>query len=54
LTEILERVQKVFANIKVEEFMTKDVIFVKLDRTVAQVKEILRLKRISGVPVIDN
>ncbi|HOK87275.1 MAG TPA: CBS domain-containing protein [Fervidobacterium sp.] len=34
--------------------MTKDVIFVKLDRTVAQVKEILRLKRISGVPVIDN
>mgnify|MGYP001050126833 FL=1 len=54
MTEILERVQKVFANIKVEEFMTKDVIFVKLDRTVAQVKEILRLKRISGVPVIDN
>lgn len=54
MTEILEKVQKVFANIKVEEFMTKDVVFVKPDRTVAQVKEILRLKRISGVPVVDD
>ncbi len=54
LTEILEKVQKVFANIKVSEFMTKDVVYVKPDRTVAQVKEILRLKRISGVPVVDD
>lgn len=54
MAEILEKVQKVFANIKVEEFMTKDVIYVKPDRTVAQVKEILRLKRISGVPVVDD
>jgi len=54
VTEILEKVQKVFANIKVEEFMTKDVVYVKPDRTVAQVKEILRLKRISGVPVVDD
>lgn len=54
MTEILEKVQKVFANIKVEEFMTKDVVYVKPDRTVAQVKEILRLKRISGVPVVDD
>lgn len=54
MTEILEKVQKVFANIKIEEFMTKDVVFVKPDRTVAQVKEILRLKRISGVPVVDD
>ncbi|MEN3042997.1 MAG: CBS domain-containing protein [Fervidobacterium sp.] len=34
--------------------MTKDVVYVKPDRTVAQVKEILRLKRISGVPVLDE
>ena len=54
MVEILEKVQKVFANIKVEEFMNKDVIYVKPDRTVAQVKEILRLKRISGVPVVDD
>jgi len=54
LTEILERVQKAFANIKVYEFMTKDVTFVRLNKTVAQVKEILRLKRISGVPVVDE
>ncbi|MDM7321378.1 MAG: CBS domain-containing protein [Fervidobacterium sp.] len=53
-SEILEKVQKVFANISVKEFMTKDVIYVKPDRTVAQVKEILRLKRISGVPVVDD
>ncbi|MGB9615304.1 MAG: CBS domain-containing protein, partial [Fervidobacterium sp.] len=54
MIDILEKVQKVFANIKVEEFMTKDVVYVKPDRTVAQVKEILRLKRISGVPVVDD
>ncbi len=54
MTEILEKVQKVFANIKVTEFMTKDIVYVKPDRTVAQVKEILRLKRISGVPVVDD
>ncbi|WP_448374743.1 CBS domain-containing protein [Fervidobacterium sp.] len=54
MTEILEKVQRVFANIKVTEFMTKDVVYVKPDRTVAQVKEILRLKRISGVPVVDD
>lgn len=54
MTEILEKAQKVFANIKIEEFMTKDVVYVKPDRTVAQVKEILRLKRISGVPVVDD
>ncbi|AMW32628.1 Histidine kinase-like ATPase domain-containing protein [Fervidobacterium changbaicum] len=53
-TEILEKVQKVFANLSVKEFMTKEVIYVKPDRTVAQVKEILRLKRISGVPVVND
>jgi len=37
-----------------EAFLNEDVIYVKPDRTVAQVKEILRLKRISGVPVVDD
>lgn len=54
VTDIIDKVQKVFANMKVEEFMTKDVVYVRPDRTVAQVKEILRLKRISGVPVVDE
>ncbi len=52
--EILEKVQKVFASMHITEFMTKDVVFVLPDRTVAQVKEILRIKRISGTPVVNE
>ncbi|MBO8161721.1 MAG: CBS domain-containing protein [Thermosipho sp. (in: Bacteria)] len=52
--DVLEKFQKIFSDMKVTEFMNSDVIYVLPNRTIAQVKEILRIKRISGVPVIDR
>ncbi|ABR30492.1 serine/threonine protein kinase [Thermosipho melanesiensis] len=52
--DILEKVQSIFSHMKVSEFMNSDVIYVLPNRTIMQVKEILRLKRISGVPVVDS
>lgn len=51
---VLEKVQKIFSDMKVSEIMNSDVIYVLPNRTIAQVKEILRIKRISGVPVVDK
>ena len=51
---VLEKVQKIFSDMKVTEIMNHDVIYVLPNRTIAQVKEILRIKRISGVPVVNN
>ncbi|SHH56569.1 CBS domain-containing protein [Thermosipho atlanticus] len=54
MDKILDKVQKVFSHMKVTEFMNSDVIYVLPNRTIAQVKEILRIKRISGVPVVND
>ncbi|QTA38445.1 CBS domain-containing protein [Thermosipho ferrireducens] len=52
--DVLEKVQKIFAHMKVSEFMNQDVIYVLPNRSIAQVREILRLKRISGLPVVNG
>jgi CBS domain-containing protein/anti-sigma regulatory factor (Ser/Thr protein kinase) len=52
--DVLEKIKKFFSDMKVSEIMNTNVIYVLPNRTIAQVKEILRIKRISGVPVVNN
>ncbi len=54
MEKILEKVQSFFMDMPITEIMTSNVVCVKPDRTLKQVKEILRIKRISGLPVVDE
>ncbi|ABV34189.1 MULTISPECIES: CBS domain-containing protein [Pseudothermotoga] len=54
MEKILDRVQSFFLDMPITEIMNSNVISVKPDRTLRQVKEILRIKRISGLPVVDS
>ncbi len=54
MRRLLEKVQDAFKDMKVSEFMNENVVVVHPDRTLLQVKEIMRLKRISGTPVVDH
>lgn len=50
----LTRVQELVYELKIEQVMTKNVITVAPDCTIRDLKEILRVKRISGVPVVEG
>jgi CBS domain-containing protein/anti-sigma regulatory factor (Ser/Thr protein kinase) len=46
--------QELIYNLAIEKVMRKNVITVSPETTIRQLKEILRINRISGVPVVDN
>jgi CBS domain-containing protein/anti-sigma regulatory factor (Ser/Thr protein kinase) len=46
--------QELIYNLPIEHVMRKNVITVTPDTTIRQLKEILRINRISGVPVLDG
>lgn len=48
----LTRVQELIYELTIAQVMTRDVITVTPDYTIRELKELLRIKRISGVPVI--
>jgi CBS domain-containing protein/anti-sigma regulatory factor (Ser/Thr protein kinase) len=50
----LTRVQELVYELKIEQVMTKNVITVTPDCSIQDLKEILRVKRISGVPVVEG
>lgn len=50
----LTRVQELVYELKIEQVMTKNVITVTPDCTISDLKEILRVRRISGVPVVEG
>lgn len=50
----LTKVQELVYELKVEQVMTRDVITLPPDATMAELKEVLRINRISGVPVVEN
>ena len=50
----LTRVQELAYELKIEQVMTKNVITITPDCTIRDLKEILRVKRISGVPVVEG
>ncbi|MBN1400426.1 MAG: CBS domain-containing protein [Anaerolineae bacterium] len=47
-------VQELVYELKIEQVMAKDVISVTPECSIADLKELLRTKRISGVPVVDS
>ena len=47
-------VQELIYELTIEQVMTRDVITISPDDTMHQLKELLRAKRISGVPVVQN
>lgn len=48
------KIQELIYELKVAEVMTRDVITCSPDQTMAELKEVLRVNRISGVPVVEN
>ncbi|MCD6552261.1 CBS domain-containing protein [Thermotoga sp.] len=51
---IIDKLHTVFQDVRVSEFMNPDVVYVTPEKTLLHVKEIMRIKRISGVPVVDS
>lgn len=50
----ITKVQELVYEMKVEQVMTRDVITVSPDELISTLRETLRDKRISGVPVVEN
>ena len=48
----ITRVQELVYELKIEQVMTRDVITVTPNCSIGELKELLRVKRISGVPVV--
>ncbi len=46
------KLQELVYELKIEEVMTKEVVTVSPDDTMLAMKEVLRVKRISGAPVL--
>ncbi len=53
MRRLIEKVQDAFKHMRVEEFMNKNVVVIYPDKTLLHAKEMMRLKRISGIPVVD-
>ncbi len=47
-------VQELIYELTIEQVMTRDVITITPDKTMDDLKELLRAKRISGVPVVEG
>ncbi len=54
MDELLKKIQKYFKEVEVKEFMVSPVITIRQDKKIAQAKEIMRIKRFSGIPVVNN
>jgi CBS domain-containing protein/anti-sigma regulatory factor (Ser/Thr protein kinase) len=52
-TEIT-RVQELIYELKIEEVMTRRLVTVTSDTSMAEFREVLRMNRISGTPVVEN
>ena len=50
----ITKVQELAYELKVEQAMTGDVVIVHPDDRIGKLREILRVNRISGTPVVDN
>jgi CBS domain-containing protein/anti-sigma regulatory factor (Ser/Thr protein kinase) len=48
----ITKIQELVYDLKIEQVMTRDVITVSPETTISEVKEIMRVKRISGIPVV--
>ena len=44
----------IFEDLKAEEIMTKNVSFLYPDKEIVQAKELMKVKKISGIPIVDR
>ncbi len=54
LDELINKLRKYFSYINVSEIMNTNVYKMKKDRTLWQAKELMRIRKISGVPIVDD
>ncbi|AEX86334.1 putative transcriptional regulator, contains C-terminal CBS domains [Marinitoga piezophila KA3] len=51
-TELVEKLLQIFSNTKIGEIMTSPAIVVTPETSIRQVKDIMKIKKISGLPVV--
>jgi len=51
---LIDELKGIFSNVKAHEIMNTSVVVIRPDRTLYQAKELMRLRKISGVPVCDE
>ena len=52
--ELLNKYKKVIFDITAEEIMNPNVVSLTSDHTLRQAKEIMRIKAISGIPIVND
>lgn len=50
----LKKYAKIFTGIKTKDIMTKNVITLTRNKKVSHAKEMMRIKKISGIPIVDE
>jgi CBS domain-containing protein/anti-sigma regulatory factor (Ser/Thr protein kinase) len=53
-TNTVSKVQELVYELRISEVMTPNVITIRSDATMGELKELLRIRRISGVPVVEG
>lgn len=54
LDELINKLRKYFSYIVVSEIMNQNLYKMRKDRTMWQAKELMRIRKISGVPIVDD
>lgn len=54
IDQLIDQMQTLFKDLKAKDIMIPNVITITSDRTMEQAKELMRLKKISGLAVVDN
>jgi len=52
--KLIDQMQLLFKDLLARDIMISNVITISSDRTMEQAKELMRLKKISGLPVVDD
>mgnify|MGYP002685542002 CR=1 FL=1 len=52
--KLIDQMQMLFKDLAAKDLMVPNVISISPDRTMEQAKELMRLKKISGLPVVEN
>ncbi|HPH10251.1 MAG: CBS domain-containing protein [Thermotogaceae bacterium] len=52
--KLIDQMQMLFKDLVAKDLMAPNVISISPDRTMEQAKELMRLKKISGLPVVEN
>jgi len=52
--KLIDQMQMLFKDLVARDLMAPNVISISPDRTMEQAKELMRLKKISGLPVVEN